>query len=78
MNDERKSMHINEISPVDCQEEWSRLTPDKHRWLKFDVDSVDLTDEETIAARKLEDAKRKLEAEHGPLPEDAKIQHVYN
>ncbi|KAL5258819.1 hypothetical protein ACHWQZ_G009323 [Mnemiopsis leidyi] len=61
-----------------CQEEWSRLTPDKHRWLKFDVDSVDLTDEETIAARKLEDAKRRLEAEHGPLPKDTKIQQMSN
>ncbi|XP_063678880.1 uncharacterized protein LOC134814650 [Bolinopsis microptera] len=60
----------------DCHQEWSRLTPDKHRWLKFDVDSVDLTDEETIAARKLEDAKRKLEDEHGPLPQDTKVQHM--
>jgi len=60
----------------DCQEEWTRLTQDKHRWLKFDIDSVDLTDEETIAARKLEDAKRKLEAEHGPLPKDTKIQQM--
>ena len=60
----------------DCQGEWARLTPDKPRWLKFDVDSVELTDEETIATRKLEDARRRLEADHGPLPRDTKIKSV--
>ena len=62
----------------DSEGEWGRLSPDKHRWLKFDIDSVEVTDEETKAARKLADAKKRLEAEHGPLPEDAKIQQVSN
>lgn len=64
------------IYTAECGDEWSRLTPEKPRWLKFDIDSVELTDEETIAARKLQDARKRLEAEHGPLPQDTKIQQV--
>ena len=35
-----------------------------------------VTDDETIAARKLDASRKDLEAKHGPLPDDAKIQQV--
>jgi len=58
------------------QGEWSKICTAKHRWLKFDVDSVEVTDDETIAARKLDQSRKDLEAKHGPLPNDAKIQQI--
>lgn len=71
-----RSIKIVIAKSDESQGEWPKLSTAKHRWLKFDVDSVEVTDDETIAARKLEASRKDLEAKHGPLPDDAKIQQI--